>query len=148
MEANEERRVNKLVIPAIIISFLVTILFLLLYFIKNRTYITPKASSLNSASQISFTNSYIFASPVRAKANGDLIRITIFVLDDQGRGIFGKKVTLGNNNESIIVNNLQSLTDEVGKATFDVSSSATGVFFIEALVDDELLPQKVKVTFD
>lgn len=63
-------------------------------------------------------------------------------------GLFDKEVTLGNDNEPIAINKLQTLTDDTGKAVFDISSTKTGVFYIEALVDGVSLPQTVKVTFD
>lgn len=148
MEANEEKRPNKLIVPVIITLILVIILFLLIYFIKNRTYITPKASTLNSASIVSISNSYIFSSPVRAKINGENIRITVFLLDDKGLGVFDKKVILSSLDGSINIKDIQSLTDETGKAIFDISSNLGGTFFIEATVDGINLPQRVKVVFD
>lgn len=147
MDTKEEKRTSKVLISILIVLLLLFILVLSVFYIKSITTVFPKASSFNSASLFSFSNSYIFAAPVRAKANGDFIRVTIFVLDDEGRGLFDKEVILGNNN-SIQVNNLQSLTDDTGKALFDISSNSTGVFYVEALVDGVLLPQTVKVTFD
>ncbi|MDO8340420.1 MAG: hypothetical protein Q7T59_00420 [Candidatus Woesebacteria bacterium] len=69
-------------------------------------------------------------------------------MDDNGLGIFDKKVILGNLDSPIKVKDIQSLTDETGKAIFDISSSSSGVFFIEAIVDSNKLPQRVKVVFD
>jgi hypothetical protein len=147
MEAREEKRPNFLFI-FIIILILVLIISLLYYFIKKRNSITINSEITGSQKVISLSNSYIFAAPVKANAGGDLIRITVFLLDNRGYGVFDKKVILGNNNGPITINNLQSLTDETGKAVFDISSTTTGVFFIEASVDGNLLSQRVKVTFD
>lgn len=147
MEADREKP-NKLLISVFVIFILVIILVVLLFFIKNITSVLPKANNLNSASSVSFSNSYVFASPVRAKTNAEGIRITVFLLDDNGMGIFDKKVTLGNLDSPIKVKEIQSLTDETGKAIFDISSSLNGVFFIEAIVDGNNLPQRVKVVFD
>lgn len=148
MEAKDNKRGNHVFISIFLVLLLIFILLVSLFFIKRRTSITPRASYINTSSLTFLDNSFVFASPVRAKAGGDLIRVTIFVLDSEGRGIFDKKVTLGNNNESIIVNDLQSLTDDSGKTIFDVSSVSSGVFYIEASVDGFLLPQTTKVTFD
>jgi len=53
-----------------------------------------------SVSQVSFSvdNSYLFVSPLRAKANGqEKIRITVFVLNNQGLGVLGKELFLSPN---------------------------------------------------
>lgn len=131
----------------ILIIFLFT-LGLLVYYIRFRTSITPKASTLNITSFVSISNSYLFASPIRAKASGDLIRITIFLLDDEGNGIFDKKVNLRALEGQLNIKEIQSLTDETGKAVFDVASSVIGVFNLEAFTEDLVLPQRVKVIYD
>lgn len=143
---NEERP-KYLLLVTILIIFLLT-LGILVYYVRFRTSITPKASSYNIASQISISNSYVFSSPVRAKANSDLIRVTVFLLDDVGNGIFDKKVTLKSIEGVVDIKEVQSLTDETGKAIFDVASSNVGVFNLEAQTQETVLPQKVKVTFD
>lgn len=108
----------------------------------------PKASTLNITATVSVSNSYVFSSPVRAKANGDLVRITVFLLDDEGNGIFDKKVDLKSNGQGLTIKEIQSLTDETGKAIFDVASTNPGIFNLEAFTDDLVLPQKVKVIYD
>lgn len=148
MEANEENLFKKFVIPLIIIIVLIIILTVLIYFVNTRTSVLPKAKDYNSTSQVSISNSYIFASPVRAKSGGENIRITVFLLDDKGLGIFDKKVTLGNLDSPINIVEMQSLTDETGKAIFDVNSDLQGAFFVEAAVGGVRLPQRVKVVFD
>ena len=131
----------------ILIVFLVT-LGILVYYIRFRTSITPKASTLNITSIVSISNSYVFASPLRAKANGDLIRVTVFLLDDEGNGIFDKKVSLRVLEGQLDIKEVQSLTDETGKAIFDVASSTIGTYNLEAFTTDIVLPQKVKVIYD
>ncbi|KKP46290.1 MAG: hypothetical protein UR39_C0012G0012 [Candidatus Woesebacteria bacterium GW2011_GWA1_33_30] len=129
-----------------IIFVLILILIVSLVFIKNKTSVVPEAKSPNLAS-ISISNSYVFASPVRARASGDLIRITVFILDNDGFGIADKTVNLIADTK-INVENIQSLTDDTGKAIFDISSKNTGAFLIEAVVGNQNLPQKVKVVYD
>lgn len=147
----EEERPKSYWLVFILLIFLVT-LGILVYYIRFKTSTTPKASSYNITSTVSISNSYVFSSPVRAKAGGDLIRVTVFLLDDTGNGIFDKKVTLRDiNNDTagtLQVKEIQSLTDETGKALFDIASSTVGVFNLEASTTDTTLPQKVKVTFD
>ena len=121
---------------------------ILVYYIRFRTSITPKASTLNIISVVSISNSYLFASPIRAKASGDLIRVTVFLLDDEGNGIFDKKVNLRVLEGQLNIKEVQSLTDETGKAVFDVASSVVGVYTLEAFTESTVLPQKVKVIYD
>lgn len=131
----------------ILLIFLLT-LGILVYYIRFRTSTTPKASTYNIVSTVSISNSYVFASPVRAKAGSDLIRVTVFILDDVGNGIFDKKVSLRSLDGKLDIKDVQSLTDESGKAVFDIASSITGVYRLEAYTDSSVLPQKVKITFD
>ena len=131
----------------ILIIFLLT-LGILVYYVRFRTSIAPKASSYNVSSLVSISNSYVFSSPIRAKANGDLIRVTVFLLDDEGNGIFDKKVSLRALEGQLNIKEVQSLTDETGKAVFDVASSVVGVYTLEAFTEGVILPQKVKVIYD
>lgn len=147
MEQELDNRPKNIIISIFITSICVIILIIILLFINQKTYITPKAREINVSSSISITNSYVFASPIRAKVNGDLIRVTVFVLDDKGRGVFDKKVSIREEN-GLIVKEIQALTDEVGKAVFDIGSSKTGVFNIEVEVAGIILPQKTKVIYD
>lgn len=125
--------------------FLVT-LGVLVYYIRYQTSVSPKASSYNTSNYVSLSNSYIFSSPIRAKANGDLIRVTVFLLDDSGRGIYDRQVSLVG--DTVKINEIQSMTDDTGKALFDISSSVTGSFTLEARSESFVLPQKIKVIFD
>ena len=140
----EKERPNYFWLVVILIIFLVT-LGVLVYYIRFTTTIAPKASSFNTVNEVSISNSYVFASPIRAKAGGDMIRVTVFLLDDQGNGIYDKKVNLRGN---LIIKEIQSLTDETGKAVFDVASSVIGVYMLEAFTEKLVLPQRVKLTYD
>ena len=133
-----------------IFAVLLLVLFLLLglYIVGKRTSIRPSAKGSGSGSFVSLENSYIFASPLRATVGGDLIRVTLFLLDEQGRGVADKKIVLGNNERALEISDVQNLTDENGKAIFDVGSTIAGTYFLQALADGQLLPQKVKIVFD
>ena len=147
VESESENKSKKITISIFIVSILVIILIIILLFINQRTSVAPKAKEVNVTSSISINNSYVFASPVRAKANGDLIRVTVFVLDEKGKGVFDKKVAIPEES-GISVKEVQALTDEVGKAIFDISSTKTGVFYIEIEAAGIILPQRTKVVFD
>ena len=144
---NEEKRPNYLLLVIILIIFLLT-LSILLYYVRFKTTIAPRASSFNTAKSISVTNSYVFASPVRASARGDLIRVAVFVLDGEGNGLYDQKVSLKADSQDLIVKEVQSLTDETGKAIFDLSSDRTGTYSVETFANGIQLPQSLKVIYD
>jgi hypothetical protein len=139
----------------VIVVILILILILFLYLIRSPIIFRSGASSSNppttqkvSTATMSLDNSYVFASPLRAKANGEQIRITVFILDDRGLGMVGKTVSIGGGNQ-LQVSVIQSVTDSQGRATFDISSGSTpGVYIIQASVDKVILLQKATVTFD
>lgn len=143
----EEKRPNYLILVIILIVFLFT-LAVLVYYVRFQTSIAPKASSFNTAKSISITNSYVFASPVRATARGDLIRVTVFVLDGEGNGLYDQKVALKASSPDLVIKDVQSLTDETGKAIFDLSSEITGTFTIDTFANGIQLPQSLKVIYD
>ncbi len=105
-----------------------------------------KASTLNTS--FSVDNSYVFVTPLQASANGqEKIRVTVFVLNNQGLGVLGRKVTLGLS-PALNIQTIQGLTDSFGKSYFDVSSSTPGDYYIDIQVDGTLLTQKAHVTFN
>ena len=135
-----------------IIFFLFFFLLILLslglsvFYIRQRTTFFGRASSIN-VGEIVLDNSYLFASPLSAQANGkERIRVTVFLLDAQGKGVPGKVVFLGQN-ESLLIENSQAVSDNLGRAFFDVSSIASADYLIEAKVDNQILPQRVKLNF-
>lgn len=106
-----------------------------------------KATSTNS-SPIALENSYLFASPLQAKADGkELIRVTVFILDGRGLGVSGKPVILDSSPSSVNIAPIQPTTDDTGKAVFDVSSSTAQKYKLSASVNGQPLPQKVSLSF-
>ncbi len=101
-----------------------------------------------SRASFSVDNSYIFVSPLQATANGqEKIRITVFILNNQGLGVLGKKVAISQVN-GVIVDSVQGLTDQSGKAVFDASSTVPGEFYLEVVIDEGArLPQKAHVSY-
>jgi len=90
----------------------------------------------------------MFVSPVRAQAGADSVRVTVFVLDNLGNGLKNEKVTLKADNDNLDIKLIQELTDETGKAIFDLSSNTKGQFEIKSEVREVPLKQILKVTFD
>lgn len=148
IDGNKNDTLKYILLAIVILLLLAFIIVLSVRIAGNKTNLKSSADTLSNVNAVSFNNSYIFASPVRAKADIESVRVTVFVLDDYGKGIFDKNVVLGNTGTDIVINNIQNITDETGKALFDVSSSNTGLYFIEATVDGKVLPQKVKIIFD
>jgi len=134
-----------LILPAVF--FLLFSLGGLVFFISQRTTFFGRAYTPTVGTNFSPQNSYLFASPLRAAADGqEKIRLTVFLLDSSGRGVVGQTVFLGQN-ESLTVSAVQPTTDELGRAIFDISAQTAGEYLIEARVSSEILPQRVKVSF-
>ena len=130
-----------------IIFFLLLSLLASVYLVFKTTVFYGKAATGNSAS-VALENSYLFASPLTARADGQqLIRITAFILDGRGIGIPNQTVSLIAPPQ-LNIKNTQAVTDDAGKAIFDISSSSIDIFPIEAEVGQQPLPQKIKINFN
>lgn len=109
-------------------------------------FFTTKADI--SQATFSIDNSYIFSTPSQARANGqEKIRLTVFILNNQGLGVLGKKIFIGTN-PSLNIEAIQGLTDNYGKAYFDISSIKSGEYFLEIKADDTALSQKAHLIFN
>ena len=144
----KEKNKSKTSIIAVIILILILLgLGISIYSIRQRTSITGKAYQ-EITGYVEINNSYMFASPLKARADGlERIRMTIFILDSKGRGVVGKNVILGNQ-EYLKIESIQAKTDETGKAVFDITSTRQGLFIIESSVDNKVIPQKVNIIFE
>jgi hypothetical protein len=155
VEEKESRWPKYAVYTLIVIVVLLLILILFLYLIRSplifrsgASTLTTTAPEITGSSSLSIDNSYIFASPLRAKSGGEKIRVTVYILDNRGLGMAGKNVTI-QTNDSIQVTSIQPITDSQGKATFDIASgTSTGVYTILASVDGQIIKQNVSITFD
>ena len=131
----------------LIIIFLSLALLASLYLVLRTTVFVQKAATSSSSSTISLENSYLFVSPLQAKADGqEKMRLTIFILDSRGMGVSNKTVTLSISSK-INITSVQNQTDNSGKAVFDLISTTAGQFNVSALVGDETIPQQVKIVF-
>lgn len=60
----------------------------------------------------------------------------------------GKAVSIGGGNV-LQVKSVQPITDNQGRATFDISGAGSpGVYIIQAMVDGAVLVQKITIYFD
>ena len=129
-----------------IIAFLSIALIASLYLVLRTTIFVKKATTDNQ-STVALENSYLFVSPLQAKADGkEKMRLTIFILDGRGMGIANQVVSLSTSSK-INITSIQNQTDESGKAVFDLTSSSAGKFNISAQTNDATIPQQVKVVF-
>ena len=132
--------------PLIIVGVLLICLIITIILIPKTIVVFSKANS-NSSAATALENSYLFASPIQAKADGqEKIRVTVFILDGRGLGVSNRTVTL-NLPQTITNVHVQPITDEAGKAIFDLSSATQGTFNISAFTDNKEIPQKLRVVF-
>jgi len=123
--------------------FLISLLVMVFFLSQARTVFLGRASG----STYSLPNSYVFASPLSAKSVSEKIRVTVFLLDDKGRGVSGKKIELSSNPLGINFAPIQAETDKLGQAVFDLTSGVPGQFVIQASVEGQAFPQTVTVRF-
>lgn len=130
----------------------ILVIFILLGALGATLFLIYRTTSLNSRasspSAANFTqNSYLFASPLTAKADGkEIIRLTAFLLDSRGLGIPNLLISLEKPGPLVTINSSDA-TDDTGKATFDLASPAPGTYTLKAKINDTTLPQTVKITF-
>lgn len=135
----------KKAIVLITFSLLFLFIFSLFFWLYEVQFKSSRASVMYTS--FSVDNSYVFVTPLRAKANNDeKIRITIIVLNNQGLGVSNRKVVVPVTT-GLIAEAIQGLTDQYGKAFFDISSSTKGEFYLDVLVDDTSLKQKAHLSF-
>lgn len=159
-EERPQKNSRTLIVALVLLIIFVLILILFLYLIRRpalfgsfaqseTTSVTQTAAPTSITPQsVSIDNSYLFASPLKASVNVERVRITAYVLDGQGMGVPGKQVTLGGSNSSVQIYSVSPVTDDYGRATFDITGSVAGLFTFEASVDGKNLGQKVTVSFE
>ncbi len=127
----------------LLLVFLITLLLLAFLLTQARTIFLGRASG----SEYSLNNSYVFASPLSAKAVAEKIRVTVFLLDDKGRGVADKKISLLSNPAGVNFAEIQGQTDKMGQAVYDLTSPTAGQFVISAQVEGKVFPQTVSIKF-
>lgn len=129
----------------LLFSLLILIAFSLFFWLYEVKFFISRAGV--SQASFSIDNSYLFVTPLRASANGqEKIRITVFILNNQGLGVMGKKIFAGQDKD-LNIETVQGLTDNFGKAFFDVSSNKPAEYFLEITVDGMALKQKAHLSF-
>jgi hypothetical protein len=130
----------------LIILILISALGATLFLIYRTTNLNSRASSSPTATDFS-QNSYLFASPLTARADGkEIIRLTAFILDPRGLGIPNILISLDKPAPLITINSSDT-TNDTGQATFDLTSLQAGNYTLKAKINSIVLPQTVKITF-
>ena len=130
--------------------FLIGVVYAMMTLSRGRTTFFGKAEQ---GGIFNSTNSYVFASPLSASVDGESVRLTIFALDNHGKGIPNKSVTIdcktpvNCQSSGVKVSGVQTQTDTLGRAMYDISSSVAGKFEMQASVDGTPIPQTVTVSF-
>ncbi len=135
------------IIIAILLVIIVLLLFGGFFFFYEAQFMSGRANVVNTS--FSADNSYVIPIPAQAKADGsEKIRITVFVLNGQGLGVMGKKITISNPDQAnMVIEQIQPITDSFGKAYFDVASKKPGLYYSDVSVDGVQLSQKASLNF-
>lgn len=132
-------------LPFVFIAIVILVLFSFFFWFYEVKYFKSKASV--KITDISVENSYLFVSPLQAKANGrERVRLTVFVLNNQGLGVQGQKVFVTQATH-LNIEAISATTDNYGKAVFDITSITPGEYYLPVEVGGITLPQKAHLTF-
>lgn len=131
---------------------LLTIVSILILFLGSITFIYMRwevnlPGRASTVGKLSLENSYVFASPLSACSDGiSLIRISVFLLNDQGLGVSGQKVSLKAPG-GLSISAVQDVTDSLGKAYFDIASFTAGTYALSAETNGKTISQSVNIGF-
>ncbi|MDD3679792.1 MAG: Ig-like domain-containing protein [Candidatus Shapirobacteria bacterium] len=140
----EEKRKKKSLMPVLVVAVILLIISGGVFLVRSQTFLQGSASR---ATVYSPTNSYIFGSPLTARADDkEKIKISVFLLNGQGLGVEGKMVQLSAS-PGINVESSQPQTDDTGQAVFYLTSPSIGRYQVNAQADGQTLPQTVTVNF-
>ncbi len=132
---------SKIVLGGIgLLMALILIIYLAVSVVPNTLVFLAKASSANA--KVSIKNSLVMGEKVLAKADGkDKCVINVFALDNKGKGVFGRQVQLSG------LDQMNAITDDSGKARFEMVSMEAKQYELIASVNGVQLTKKIKVTF-
>jgi len=109
-------------------------------------FVVPRAlttlSRANSVAKVSIKNSFLIGEKIMAKADGvEKCIVNVFVLDADGKGVVGKQVQLSG------LGSFSKVSDNLGKASFELTSTIAKQYELTASVNGVLLGNTVTVTF-
>lgn len=124
-----------------VFSAIVFILYLTTSVLPKTLVMMSKASF---SDKVVVSNSYLIGEKILAKADGeDACKVSVFLLDKNGKAVGGKKVEL------VGMENIEPSkpSDDDGKITFNLKSSEEKQYRINASYGGQQLPQTIVVTF-
>ena len=131
---------KKTIVSAVVFLASILLVFYLGSFVVPRALITLTKAS--GSVKISGKNSFLLGEKILARADGeDKCIVNVFVLDADGKGIVSKQVQLSGLGE------LTSITNSMGKATFELTSSVAKQYELMASINGVALGKTLKVTF-
>ncbi len=140
----EETKKRRSLTPILIAAIVLLIVSGAVFLVRSRTFLGGAAFREVVYSP---ANSYFFGSPLTAKANDkERIKVSVFLLDNQGLAVEGRTVEL-TANQAVKIENSQPKTDSTGQAIFYLTSAAVGRYEINAHSDGQPLPQVLTVNF-
>ena len=140
----EQRKKRRSLMPVLIVAIVLLVVSGAVYLVRSQTVFQGAASR---ALVYSPANSYIFGSPLTAVANGqEKIKVSVFLLNDQGLGVESKTVDL-TTDAGVNIERSQPQTDTTGQAIFYLTSSSVGRYQVKAQSDGQPLPQTITVNF-
>jgi hypothetical protein len=132
---------NKIIFNGVGLLIGVVLVFYLGSFVIPRVLLTLTTKA-GSAQKVSVKNSFLLGEKISAKADGeDKCVVNVFVLDADGKGILGKQVQLSG------LGSLDAITDNFGKATFELTSNVVNQYELAASINGAPLGKTMKVTF-
>jgi len=133
---------DKTLLGLLMLFFLAFIIFITFVVFNDQLTSVTRAST----DVISPEKTYTFAWPLTVEADGKSeSEITIFVRNDEGKGISGKTVRLSSPVGKIKEPSL--VTDAAGRVAFRISSSNPGLAEIEVVVDNNPIRNNVSIQF-
>ena len=138
-------RGTKIILGVLVLVIILLIIFGAYFFTQTKTGFFGKAATPEN---YSLDNSYLFASPITAKAGGqEKIKVSAFLLSGEGKGVAGKKINLSSQS-ALTIAEIQTETDSKGQAIFEISAPQAGRYIIQAAIEGNVFPQSVTVTFN
>ena len=129
--------------------FILTLLLLLGSLVGNARFLFSGRASERGSTGLSFSveNYYLSISPTEANPTGnDRIRLTLYLLSSEGRGVPAKTVAI-NKPIELTIEAVQPQTDINGRAVFDFMASKAGEYYIEATVDGKKVGEGIKLNY-
>jgi hypothetical protein len=140
----EQRKKRRSLMPVLVAAIVLIVVSGAVFLVRSQTVFQGAASR---ALVYSPANSYIFGSPLTAVANGqEKIKVSVFLLNDQGLGVEGRAVELIADT-GVTIERSQPQTDTTGQAIFYLTSSLVGRYQVKAQSDGQPLPQAITVNF-